>query len=71
MLRGRDAVRADRRLRTDEKPSVRNRRSDIKPQAVLAVNNNRVFGTAALSVPKTRLARAARNYWHATTFETL
>ncbi len=37
MLRGRETVRADRRLRADKKPSVRNRRSRIKTHAVLVL----------------------------------
>jgi hypothetical protein len=64
MLRGREAVRADRRLGTDEKhiraQSTISDRSKPKPSSLLSIT---VFSVRMCfsSVQKTRLARAARN----------
>jgi hypothetical protein len=74
-LRGRRPVRADRRLRADEK-RIRTQsailyKSNPKPLLLLSIT---VFlvRMCFLSVPKTRLARAARNgrSWHASEIET-
>jgi len=51
-LRGRRPVRADRRLRTDEK-HIRAQSAILdttQPQAVIAFIHNRVFGTDALFI---------------------
>jgi hypothetical protein len=60
MLRGRLPVRADRRSRTDKKPSVRNRRSRIKPHTVFAVNSNRDFRADAFYPRGNHGSRAQR-----------
>ena len=60
MLRGRLPVRADRRSRTDKKPSVRNRRSRIGPNTVFAVNSNRDFRADAFYPRGNRGSRAQR-----------
>jgi len=52
LLRGREAVRADRRLRADEK-HIRTQSAILyknNPQAVVAFNRNRVFGTDMLFI---------------------
>jgi hypothetical protein len=51
MLRGREAVRADRRLRTDEK-HIRAQSAILNktPNAVFGVNHNRAFCTDVLFI---------------------
>jgi len=72
MLRGREAVRADRRLRTDEK-HIRTQSAILdNPPAVLVLIHNRVFCTDALFIraKDTVGARSAQfRSWRATELE--
>jgi len=62
MLRGRKAVRADHRLRTD-KEAIRTQSAILykkQPRSVVAFNHNRVLVRMIFSRTKTRFAREAR-----------
>jgi hypothetical protein len=69
MLRGPEAVRADRRLRTDEEAIRAQSAILYNPRAAFGVNQNRVFCADALFIrtENTVGARSAQvRWWHAT-----